>query len=172
MPRVVANRPVSDVHLADGNGRSRLRGCRHAPLALDIERIVNNELLFEDFLVAQAEGAKSERHPPQPLAGWVWAGRVRVCGTDGFTQQLQGGIGKVECLKRGVERHVLPVLAQFTTIKIVGGGPEFGRFLHDRARRDEKELGLPSQVGTTGARPTRSRAGCFGFRSSARGLRS
>ena len=57
------------------------------PLALRVERIVDNELPVEDVVVAQTKGTETERHPAQAFTRRVRVRGMGISGADNFTEQ-------------------------------------------------------------------------------------
>jgi len=55
-------------------------------VTLRIQRVVNDELLFKNFKVAQAQRAKTEGYPAQTFSGWMRFGRVRIRSAHDFTE--------------------------------------------------------------------------------------
>src|SRR5437870_12559156 len=85
----------------------------HATLTFRIQGVVDNELAFEDFAVAQPQRAEAVRNPAQPFACGVRVRRMRVGGAHDLAENHKGGIGKLVLFQDRVERHVLAVVAQF-----------------------------------------------------------
>ena len=73
------------------------------PLAFGVERVVDDEFAFEDFVVVQAESAEAESHPAQAFAGGVRVRRMGVRGPHDFAQQLEGRFREVIFFQDGVE---------------------------------------------------------------------
>jgi hypothetical protein len=48
----------------------------NSPFALSEERVIENELPIQDFVIRKAECREAVRDPPQPLAGRVWIAGV------------------------------------------------------------------------------------------------
>src|SRR5437016_520203 len=55
--------------------------------ALPVERVVNNELLFQNLAVVQTEVAKTVCEPAQAFAGGMGIARIRIRRADDFAEQ-------------------------------------------------------------------------------------
>src|SRR5258708_1736552 len=78
-------------------------GCGHAPLALGIKRVIDDELAFQDFVVSQTESAESECDPTQAFAGRMRIRGMRISCADNFAKQDKRWVGQGVFLENGVE---------------------------------------------------------------------
>ena len=62
--------------------------------ALSVKRVIDDELTVEDFVVAQAERAESERDPAQTFSGWMRIYGVRVSSANDFAKLHERGVSQ------------------------------------------------------------------------------
>src|SRR5688572_17009361 len=107
-----------------------------------MERVINNKLALQDFVVAQTERAEAECNPAQTFTRWMRIRRMRVGGADDFTKKHERAVGEVVFLENGIERHVLAVMAEFAAVNVEGSRVQFERFGFDLVCGHKDELGL------------------------------
>ena len=59
--------------------------------APSVKRVIDDELTVEEFVVAQAERAESERDPAQAFSGWMRIYGVRVSSANDFARLHERG---------------------------------------------------------------------------------
>ena len=87
---------------------TRFRRSKSPPLALHIERIIDDELAVENFVVAEAQRTKAVGNPAQSFAGRMRIRWVRLCGAHKLAEQNERWIGKVVFLQNGIKKTSSP----------------------------------------------------------------
>ena len=111
------------------------------PLALSVERVIDDELLREDVLIAQTKSIEAEGDPAQALARRMRICWVRVRGPDDFREQKQRRVGELVFLQDRIKRNILAVMSEFTALNVVRNCPKLLRFGLDHIGGHEQELG-------------------------------
>jgi hypothetical protein len=57
--------------------------------AFRVERVVNDELALENFVITQSQPTEAGSNPAQTFASWMGIARMRVCRAHNLTEQTE-----------------------------------------------------------------------------------